>query len=232
MLPFFEVPGCYPAMINKIAISTFLAWIIAIVILRKEFVWFDVFLRRFYLPIPLGGVSIPLGTVLPALVLALIGRIFALHEMLSDLFRIRARFDVSAILVPLASGSRSMLTHQQFLQLTPKREYLMDTVFYTYASCDGKSAIEPLLIKLALDKWCSFWMVLEASFVAVILCLTLLIMRRSSRAAIVSLALLGLLGLLPLIYHQCALAAHKEVVAILSDPGRLVTIAAVFRHNT
>jgi hypothetical protein len=96
----FTTSGDYPKMLNKIATSTFLGAILATWLLRYEIPRLDAALNPFSFSIPIAGVSIPFGTLLPALVVALLSRFFKLHDRISDILRIRQRFDVAEILLP------------------------------------------------------------------------------------------------------------------------------------
>ena len=107
----------------------------------------------------------------------------------------------------------------------------MDDVFYRYASgTPGKAVIDPHYIILALDQWCWYWIVLEATFVAFVLGVIFLCTKRFTLAAGLFLGVLVALGCLDLIqHHQCAAYAFREVEEILTDAQRKAAIVAVFR---
>jgi hypothetical protein len=122
--PFATVDD-YPGMLNKISTFTFAASILAVWLVRAEFRPVDVLLARLGIPIPVqSGLLIPLGIVLPAFLIAFLSRVFKLHDRLSDLFSIRQRFDIAAILFPLAVACNAGLTVSQIRQIKKSREDL------------------------------------------------------------------------------------------------------------
>src|SRR6266436_1232505 len=90
----------YPAMLNKIAFFTFGVGIAMTWVLRSQIWPVEVFLGGFDLPVELMGNKLSLGYILPAFLVALVFRIFKMHDRLSDLLGIRKRFDVDQILAP------------------------------------------------------------------------------------------------------------------------------------
>jgi hypothetical protein len=226
----FEVAGAYPKMLAKIALSTFFAAILAVVLLRREFPVLDKLLEPLSISVPIAtGFSLPFGTVLPAFLFGGLSRIFKLHDRISDVFQIRRRFDVSDILFPLAIGSGSSLTANQMRAIKKNRDSLMYEVFYRYASgTPGKAAIDSLYIKMALDQWCWYWIVLESTFLAFCLGVTFFIAKRYFLAASFLAGVIMAILVLQLIRNLCSDYALQEVEAILDSPGRSAAIAGVF----
>ena len=204
---------------------------LGLVLLRQQFASVNNLLEPLSIPIPLvGGLSLPLGTVLPAFLLATLSRIFKLHDRISDLFLIRQRFDVSEILFPLAIGSGASLNGDQIRAIKRDRESLMYKVFYKYASSTpGKAVIDSHYITMALDQWCWYWIVLEVTFLAFVLAATFLLTGRYFLAAIFFAGVLAAVGVLQLIRNLCSDYALQEVEAILEESGRKLEIAEVFR---
>src|SRR5262249_16958565 len=100
----------YPGMLNKIATYTFFVTLLVVWFLRMEIPQVATVLSNLTLHVPLAsGLTLPLGTVLPAFVGAFLSRVLKLHDRLSDMLRLRQRFDVAAILLPLAVGSGTAL---------------------------------------------------------------------------------------------------------------------------
>jgi len=170
-LDFFKAVGDYPKMLNKIAVSTFTGTILAIWLLRYEVPALDNLLKPLSVPIKVfGDVNLPLGTILPALVVAALSRMFKLHDRISDIFRIRQRFDVGEILFPMAIASGASLSGDQIRAIRKNCKSMMYKVFYKYASSTaGKAVIDSHYITMALDQWCWYWIVLELTFLAFVL---------------------------------------------------------------
>jgi hypothetical protein len=218
-------------MLNKIAASTFFVAIGGLVLLRYQFASVRSLLDPLSLPIPLGsGFSLPLGMVLPALLLAVLGRMFKLHDRISDVFLIRQRFDISEILLPLAIGSGASLNTDQIRRIRKDRESLMYKVFYKYASSTpGKALIDSHYITMALDQWCWYWIVLEATFLAFVLAATFSLTARYLLGDIFLSVVLGALVFMQLLRKLCSDYALQEVDAILQQPARKLEVAEVFR---
>lgn len=227
----FKTVGDYPMMLNKIAASTFLVALGGLALLRHEFVSVRSILDPVGISIPIeSGLSLPLGLVLPALLFAILSRMFKLHDRVSDLFRIRQRFDVSEILFPLAMGSGPHLTTDQMRAIKKNRESLMYKVFYKYASSTpGKAVIDSHYITMALDQWCWYWVVIEATVIAFVLAATFLLTRHYLLADVLFIAVLAALGVLQLLRKFCSDYALQEVEAILQQADRKLEVAEVFR---
>lgn len=141
-------------MLNKIAIFTFCESIAATALLRWHIPQVDSFLKPFSFMVGAEGFSFPLGTILPAFIVAFISRAFKLHDRLSDLFNIRLRFDVQEILKPMALAAGVTFSIEAIERLKNRRNKLMNDLFYQYASSTpGKAKIDGHYISLALDQW-------------------------------------------------------------------------------
>ena len=221
----------YSGMLNRISVSTFFVSIAAIALLRNEIPMLDAFLKS-VLPlegkVPLIDIEASLGTVLPALIFMVLARAARLHDLVSDVLRIRQRFDRQEILEPMALMSAGPLTPSQFDRISTDRSRLMNDVFYRYASSRGKPAIDPHLIEMALDRWSWYWMVVEACCVALPTGVALLFWGRPLASACVFLGVLLMCWLLSGLGRLCAKHAQDEVKAILSDDTRREEIHKVF----
>jgi hypothetical protein len=142
---------------------------------------------------------------------------------------IRKRFDVSEILHPLAIVTASSLTAEKVREIARRREDLMKKTFYKYASSSpGKAAIETHYIIMALDQWCWYWIVLEATFLAFALGVVFLLWAKYALTAILFLSVIVASGALQLIRVQCARYALQEVEQIVDDAQRREQIAKEF----
>ena len=219
--PFATVDD-YPGMLNKISTFTFAGSILGIWLLRGEFATLNALLAPLSIPIPLqSGLSIPFGTVLPAFVIAFLSRVFKFHDRLSDLLLIRHRFDISAILFPLAIACGAHLTVDQIRQIKRRREDLMYRVFYKYASSTpGKAVIDKHYITMALDQWCWYWIVLELSALAFLIAVPSFIAGKHLLASLFLAGVLGSAGVLQLIRNLCLDYALQQVEEIAAAPER------------
>ena len=111
--------------------------------------------------IPYPAALNPAGLVIGFLV-ALGSHIAPLHDRISDLMRIRKRFDTRYILLPLATLVGANLSAIQQRTVASKRDQLMRAVFYRYASSrDDDPLVDKHDIERALDAWSWFWVCVE-----------------------------------------------------------------------
>lgn len=226
--PFASVDN-YPGMLNKIATFTFVEGCLATLLLRHEYKPFDQLLAPLTISIPVGAVALPLGTLLPAFAFALLARIFKLHDRISDVLFIRHHFDICHVLLPLALLAGTQLRSEQLRTIKKQRKDLMYKVFYKYASSSpGKAQIESHYITMALDQWCWYWVVLEASFMAFVLGILFLRTGRYFPAAIFLACVLASVGILQIVGKYCADYALQELEQIVVDMDRRCAIAGEF----
>lgn len=226
----FATVSDYPSMLNKIAAYTFFVALLATCLLRASIAPFDRFLDHFSLPIPLtSGLVLPVGTVLPAFLVALLFRIVKFHDRMSDLFGLRKRFDVYRILYPLALGSGGPVSADRQELLRQHRKQLMADAFYAYASSTkGKAVIDEHAITMALDQWSWYWILVEAQAVVLATAAALFFTHHYLWTIALLSSLLVLLVLQLFIYEACAQYALDEVKLILQDAARKKAVAAQF----
>lgn len=176
LTPFFGAPKNYQEMLWKIAVADFWLALICTFLLRYD-PWIDgVFKRLEELPglkefaalaklpqitsVDLATVSV--ANVVIALATMLFSRTTRFHDLLSDLFGIRARFDHANILLPLALTSGAKMTARQVANIKRDRSHLMRDTFYKYASSTKENAlVDKHDIESALESWTLFWVALE-----------------------------------------------------------------------
>jgi hypothetical protein len=221
----------YPSMLNKIASFTFGVSIAGVVILRLQIPSIDKFLAILSvpIPIPIGSLSLPLGTILPALIFAFICRIIKLHNKLSDIFGIRKRFDINEVLIPLALIAGLQIDANQIEKLHDLRRQLMNKVFYKYISVDpGKVGIDRHYVTMAFDQWSWYWILLEVNFIAAIVGTILLLAGKSFTAALIFIIMLLIIWALQGIRVSCSRYTMQEVNQILIDKKRKQEVVEVF----
>ena len=167
---------------------------------------------------------IPAGTLLPALAVGLLFRVFRLHGHLAHWLGIRERFDIEIIIAALARDSGVELKAVPDEQWQQRRHEIMRSAFYRYASSKSP-AIDPHLIHQALDSWSWFWSGLEAAVVFVVTSLVLVACNAYAvGGATLFLTLTMAFGGLPLIRQQCRRYALAQVKAIMAEPGRAAQV--------
>jgi hypothetical protein len=227
----FTTVSDYPTMLNKIAWGNFANSIACVWILRYNITPFDSLLSKLNIPVKIfDGFSLPLGTLILAIIIALISRAIKYHDKLSDLFQIRKRFDVFHILVPLAVLSNANCSVEKIESFRSHRRNLMNNVFYKYASSSpGKAKIETHYITMALDQWSWYWMLLEAMSLYLITSILLLFYSSSILLAyILLLFILVSVGCLQLLKHENIKYAYQELSQIIDNDSFKNEIAGVF----
>jgi hypothetical protein len=225
--PFATVSN-YSEMLNKVAFFTFAGGVLVTLVLRRNVPEVEVLLAPFSVAASVVGFSIPLGTLAPGFGLALLARMFKLHDRISDVLGIRARFDVAEILLPLALHSRAAANVEK---IRSARKDLMSRTFYSFASSSPKAdSIPAHYVTMALDQWSWYWVVLETAFTLVFAAAVAATLKHYG----VSSALLATTGVLLWalqgIRTLCARSALEEVKQILADPKRRQAVTGAFNE--
>ena len=225
----FERVTDYSKMLIRIMASTFVLSVLALWLLRTKIPELDAAIAAHLPTLTIKVLDLPVsfGTLFPAAAVTVLFRMFRVHDRISDLLRIRRRFDVKHILGPLAVGSLGNVSDEQLQRIRAGRDDLMYKVFYRYAS-SKTPAIDAHFIEDALDWWGWYWCILEAICVALISAMLAGWYRHWRLCAAFSIAaLIGLIGAL-VIKRRCTRCAHREVNEILSDASRVIEIRSQF----
>ena len=221
----------YQSMLSRVFWFTSAATLISVCILRDNVQVIKLWLDGIDLQLAnmLGSpLPIPGGTLLPALIVALLARVFRLHGRVANWLGIRERFDIDVIITTLARESNVDLNAVSEDQWQMRRYDIMRDSFYRFASSESPQ-IDPHLIHQALDCWSWFWSGLEATLVFVLCGFTLISFSSFAPGAITILVALALsLGGLPLIWRQCRRYAIAQVKAIVADEGRAAQVRQTF----
>lgn len=212
-------PKNYSDMLRKIFVFNLLGSLLLFLVVYWACPTVEGFAGRLAIPITSLGVNIKLGYIVPPLLFALISRFTKLHDRVSDLVGIRRRFDVDHILVPLAEGVGIVVNPPFMKKLREQRVHFMYRVFYEYAS-SAKPQIDEHLIRMALDRWTWWWVLVELLVAAGLTLVILLVFGAYGTAAWLGLGTLVGLLLTCSICRTCAKPARLEVEAILADQGR------------
>lgn len=227
--PFGTVSN-YSGMLNKVASATFFASAIALSIIM----WQVPAARSGLLPswtvkVPETDIKVPATIFLGAFAFAFIARIVKLHDRLSDLFGIRKRFDIDAILIPMACATGAAVSLDQQESLKKSRHKLMTDVFYRYASSGpGSAQIDQHTIQMALDQWSWHWVCVEAICVLFLASAVLTWYQRYGAALCLVFVNLLMLWLLQAIREFCRRYARDEIRQILDDASRSTAVRKAF----
>jgi hypothetical protein len=170
VVPFFSTPTNYSEMLKKLAGFAFYQVFIITLLLRQipeVNAWFNSIetfgkLGELVSALPNWENLNVLGIFIGILV-ALISNIFHLHDRISDILRIRSRFDKRYILIPLAQNVGATITPRMSKAIDDHRDSLMRDVFYRFASSKSDNpVVDKHDIEHALNAWAWFWAFVEA----------------------------------------------------------------------
>jgi len=217
-------PQNYNEALLRIFVCTFIGNLVALwLVVRSSQSLTDLF-ASFPQTVKFSYGAIPLMYVVVAGILSgLFTVVFKLHDQLSDLFRIRERFDIQEILIPLAGGVGIPVGLDQLEHLRKDRKKYMRSCFYRFASSTTPK-IDGNLIISALDKWSLFWVVLELAAVAFVLMAVTLALKNYFYAAWAGVAVIVGGFIVSFAHAACAHLAHAEVEEILSRPENVQEI--------
>jgi hypothetical protein len=218
----FAQPKNYNEMLTKIMTFTFVVSLVLVAVVAHNWPTLWNLLHPNWLTIGidvLGLKNIPAAYLIVAFLVSLVARVSKLHDRISDLFKIRERFDLNEILIPLAGGAGIPVDLVKRERLIKSRTQIMGDVFYRYASSTNP-VIDGHLVWTALDKWSWFWICIEGTAVSIAAFIALLWVHAFPTAACVgALIIMGTL-VATQINRACASVAHAEVRSILQDAQR------------
>lgn len=219
----FDRPKDYGEMLNKIGIFTFLValgltWFIGDqvpsigAVLNSRLTTFDV-----------GSLHVPILYVVPAAAIALVARIIRLHDKLSDLFRIRQRFDITKILIPLCVAAGLSVTNELLIKLKQNRDTVMERTFYRYASFEDPK-ISKALVLGAVEVWTWYWVILESAILCFVAAGVLFFNQNYHQGSAVLGASVGLILIFSSCFYVCGKRAKDQVTEIMADGDRATSI--------
>ena len=158
--PFATIKN-YSEMLNKIAIFNFISGIVILYLLGKYVPEIKSILASYEWNIQILNKDFTIINIIIPFLIALFSRMIKLHDRISDLFRIRFRYDINYILKPMALEiNYSSNNLSEFLK--KNRISLMRKCFYNYASTqDNKCEIELHYVHMTIDQLSWYWIILE-----------------------------------------------------------------------
>jgi hypothetical protein len=228
-IPLFKTVENYAKMLDKIAVSTFIVLCICIYQIIYNVSGFYTLLNKYLMEIDLLGFKMPMAVVVSSIVLASISQAIKLHNRISDVFRIRDKYDLFQILYPLAIGTTSKITHEKILKIKVRRKNLMDSCFYKYASSkEDNPLIDKHLITMAINQLSWYWMVIESIFILFLTSIVFLIVWQPVASLIfILIANILLLVCIPLL-GLCKEYTRREIEVILASQNAKTEIEGVF----
>ena len=216
----FSSPKNYTEMVEKISKSTFVLSIFLLYILYCTNDQFADALNRLSFGIQYKFIGIQFclaGFYLPLLI-GLIEHIFKIHDKISELLKIRYKYDTYVIINNMAKKCDICLNINNINKSNCKK--IMGKIFYKYAS-STKPEIDEHNILLALNEWCWFWIILDTTILFLITSIWFLIVNYSCCNLLTVICILFVLLLsLWAIKKQAERYTKAEINEILSKPSR------------
>jgi len=216
-------PKDYSEMLTKIAIFTFFSCLGAAFLLNHYSPPVSQVLNTWSLEVDVWLLKqLPIGWMIAVLLVTIVACVIKLHDLISDVFRIRERFDLDEFLMPLAKGVGIARSPKLRALLKANRDEQMIANVYKYAGFKDPD-IDHQLVLSAFDNWCWYWVILESVTVG---CLTscLLLFTAPRAAGVLAAAMLLMLFLAGLLHRHLRKLAGRQVRAILADDDRSTQI--------
>lgn len=223
----FERPTNYGEMLNKIGMFTFLVAFVLTLLVAHCSTVIASRLSSIQIPVEIWSLHISVLYVVPALIIATLARIIRLHDRVSDVFGIRAKFDVYRILIPLC-GAVDIPVGPVFRdKLRRERNRAMLRTFYRYASFE-EPAISKAAVLGSIDVWTWYWILLEAIVMLIIAGAVLVAVKAyASCVLVIILAFCGVL-LFATHFEVCGKRADEQIDEIIGDPQRVDVLRNAF----
>lgn len=170
----------------------------------------------------------PFGLIC-GLVMGLAFFMFHLHDRVSDVFKIRSRFDRNHIIIPLAHSAGVTLDFDQLKRIEKSQDRLMRNVFYKYTSSTAERVlVDRHDIEQALESWSWFWVSVEGLIVWIVGLSISIAFLDVDIALIFGLLSILYLGVMWAIWPFLKRRARVQVEAIADDPTASVEIKKIF----
>jgi len=225
-------PKNYSNILERIFFSSFIVGLSCSIILGIMSPTIQDFFNNFSFTLKwkIGENVLPILLFLIPFIVALFSRIIKLHNIISNIFKIRENFDVKHILLPLVRGLNIKISSNVLLKVKENRYTLMRDVFYKYAPDVDKAVINSQFVASALDQWAWFWSFVEPAAILLIAA-SIAYFTISWQSSLFFLGVMLLFIFIALlIYPSCIRTAQIEVDDILSDSGRKAIIMGVFQN--
>lgn len=154
--------------------------------------------------------------VLIPLAVAILARVFFLHDKMSDLFRLRKRFDLENILRPLANGIGFATSGPEWELIEQRRDLAMTRTFYRYASFKDPQ-IDVQLVRTAADRWAWFWCTVEPLAILLITGVIFAVLAAWLQLFVLVAFIAVLLVTAFLLWPQLRTGAENQVAEILNN---------------
>jgi hypothetical protein len=225
----FGLPKDYDEILQRIFYTSFATGFACTIVLVKASPALQKFIDSINTSADIGFIrNIPVLYVLIPLLIGVFSRLLILHDMISDVFRIRYLFDTRCLLFPLAKGVGLTVTKDLQKKISSNRVNSMKAVFYKFAEFENP-VIDKHLVRTAVDNWGWFWVLVESSFLITVTAFIFGYMQKWNYVFGCLIALLVELIFILIYWLRCQKGGARQVSAIILDKSRKKSIAKYFR---
>lgn len=226
----FSSPTNYNEMVEKISKSLFVIVAVLLYALTCINDDFNQTLRAlsFGAEYEIFGLKLNLALLYFPLLMGIFEHMFKLHDLLSDLFKIRKRYDKTIIVSTIIKKAQY---DYQISELDDKKvNLIMSKCFYEYASSTNPK-IDTHSISLALNEWCWFWILLDTLLAVVITGIVFLFLNWAwVNLLFLIICILILLMFMFFVMIFIKKYTDQEITAIFSDDNRVNQIRENIGH--
>lgn len=236
LLPFWSSPKNYDEVLQKLSgFCVYEVW--AISFFLRTICEVDKFLSNIEHWGPIGKALgiIPsyeiynISGLFIAIIVAVLTKMFQIHDRISDVIGLRRRFDRNNILIPLALSVGSVVTDALRKKIAINRDKLMRPVFYKYASSRAeKPLVDKHDIEQALGMWWWFWVFVEAIAYLLVAALIAWCVGGAQEAKTLLWIALGCFAMSLLLRMRLNRYARPQVEAIAADPTAAADVKKEF----
>lgn len=209
----------YSGMLKIIAIGSSVILFSCLVFLKYQTNLLDEIIEDFpSISVELVGVELSSTYILPSLIWIFISISLKVHDRLSNLFKIRHRFDYNHVLLKFVEKLNIPLNDVKKSNLSKNRKDLMYKIFYKYADSskpESDDNISPHLIHKALNNWTYFWVLLEGQIFIIATIIVFTFEKNLANVIITFIILIVTIIIQFLIYKEAKQIANQEINEIL-----------------
>jgi len=155
-------------MLDKVSLFNFFGGIILFYVLGLNIPEVGRLLYSYNFDLEVAGSKFTFLNVAIPFIVAMISRIIKLHDKISDLLRIRERYDINCVIKPIILGVNK--NPSEFLStITIQRREILEKIFYKYTSTDQSNCkINHHFVVMVMDQMAWYWIFVEYLFLVTI----------------------------------------------------------------
>lgn len=151
------------------------------------------------------------------------------HNIIANMLKLRYRFDMGSILLPLSHLVRASLSKKSLYRMREQRDNVMERVFYKYTSSMSTTPlVDKHNIHQALQSWSWFWIAEEGVFIWIFMALGSLLGNSAILTSLfMTLTVLYVISAL-LFFRPLDARARAQIEQIADDPVAKLAVREIF----